>query len=255
MITLDLLDSAYHSVEIKNAAGDALAINASGEVTISNTSFEVTATDLDIRDLSAAQDNVAISDGVNSLSIDGSGNITVNAAGGSFVVTATDLDIRDLSGATDSINLNDGTNSLVINGDGSLSAVVSATDLDIRDLSAAQDNVAISDGTDTLAIETDGSINVTATRAGFGNWLVSSETVTNTESELVSTPLTGRIAVLIQNLSSQDIYLKEATGVTTANGLRLPKGSSFAADLDADSNIFAIANSGSNDIRVVEYAS
>lgn len=217
MITLDLLDSALHSVEIKDASGQALAIDGSGFITANvNGTVTVSATDLDIRDLSAAQDNVAISDGTDTLAIAADGSIAVSAVGGSFAVTATDLDIRDLS--------------------------------------AAQDNIAISDGTDTLAINADGSINAQTVRGGFGSWLVSTESVTNVESELVSTPLSGRIAVLIQNLSSQDIYLKEATGVSTANGLRLPKGSSFSADLDVDANIFAIANSGTNDIRVVEYA-
>lgn len=218
MITLDLIDSALHSVEIKSAAGQALTIDGSGFITANvNGTVTVSATDLDIRDLSASQDSVAISDGTDTLAIAADGSIAVSAVGGSFTVTATDLDIRDLS--------------------------------------AAQDNVAISDGTDTLAINADGSINAQTVRGGFGSWLVSTQSVTNVESELVSTPLSGRIAVLIQNLSSQDIYLKEATGVSTSNGLRLPKGSSFSADLDASANIFAIANSGTNDIRIVEYAS
>jgi len=224
-----------------------LLVNADGSIntTINNASIVVTATDLDIRDLSASQDNVAISDGTDSLDVnaDGSINSTINngagasavniqdggnsitvdgtvAISGSVTVTATDLDIRDLSAAQDNVAISDGTDTLAIAADGSIavtdnggsltvdgtvaatqsgtwdigtvttltgitndvniadggnsitvddgggtltvdgSVTVSATDLDIRDLSASQDNVALSDGTDTLAINTDGSINV-----------------------------------------------------------------------------------------------
>lgn len=45
----------------------------------------VTATDLDIRDLSAAQDNVAISDGTDTLAINADGSINTNLAGSAFV--------------------------------------------------------------------------------------------------------------------------------------------------------------------------
>lgn len=229
-ITLDLLDSAFHSVEIKTAAGQALAIDGSGFLTISNSSFEVTdgggsltvdAVDLDIRNLNVAtnSDHVYLTDstGANALDIDASGFITI--ANTSFTVTASDLDIRDITHVSDSIK--------------------------------------VGNGTDFLEVNSDGSLNVNAQKSGFGSWLVSVESVDNTVggTELVATPLTGRVSVLIQNLSSQDIYLREATGVTTDNGLRLPKGSCFSADLDEDSNIFAISGSGSaSDIRIVEYA-
>lgn len=227
MITLDLLDSALHSVAIKNEAGDALAINASGEITISNTSFDISdggnsitvdATALDIRALTSS-DVVAVGDGANQLSIDASGFITSNI-NGTVTVDATDFDIRSLNAATD------------------------------------DDHVYITDstGANALAVQSDGSLNVNSTRAGFGSWLVTQETVGTTESELVSTPLSNRIAVLIQNRSTNsDIYLKESTGVATSD-LRIPKGASFAADLDENSNIFAIADSASSEVVVVEYA-
>jgi hypothetical protein len=68
-----------------------LKVNADGSI-----DTNTTATDLDIRDLSATQDNVAISDGTEQLEINADGSINA-------VVTATDLDIRDLSSATDSV--------------------------------------------------------------------------------------------------------------------------------------------------------
>lgn len=141
------LDAAQDNVAISDGT-DTLAVNADGSinVTVNNASISVTqgtspwvvgdgggsltvdATDLDIRDIDAAQDNIAISDGTDTLAVnaDGSINVTINNA----------------------------------------SVTVTATDLDIRDLDAAQDNVAISDGTDTLAVNTDGSINVVLAEEG-----------------------------------------------------------------------------------------
>jgi hypothetical protein len=78
-----------------------LKVNADGSINVTDNgaSLTVDATDLDIRDLDASQDNVAISDGVDTLEInsDGSINAVVTA------VTATDIDIRDLTSASDSV--------------------------------------------------------------------------------------------------------------------------------------------------------
>ena len=132
-------------------------VDASGhaqvDIAASSVTLTVQATDLDIRDLSAAQDNVAISDGTDTLAINADGSINA-------VVTATDLDIRNLSAAQDNVAISDGTDTLGVNADGSINAVVTATDLDIRDLSHATDSVKVGDGTDFLAVNTDGSINV-----------------------------------------------------------------------------------------------
>jgi len=123
---------------------DALKVN------FSNTSLAVTATDLDIRDLTQADE------------------ITVFQGTSPWVVSATDLDIRDLDFATDSVDVSG--SSVSITGDvnvtqGTSPWVVSATDLDIRDLDASQDNVAIdgiSAGGNALVINADGSLNVNA---------------------------------------------------------------------------------------------
>lgn len=116
----------------------------------------VQSTNLDVRDLAATQDNVAISDGTDSLAVNADGSIN-------SVVTATNLDTRDLDASQDNVKISDNTDDLEINADGSINAVATATNLDIRDLSAAQDNVRISDGTDNLAVNADGSLNTVAT--------------------------------------------------------------------------------------------
>ncbi len=135
--------------------------------------------------------------------------------------------------------------SLAIDSDGAIAAVVSATDLDIRDLDY---------NSDTVSAYQAGTWSVETTTSAFANWKVTQESVTSTESQLVSTPLTGRLKVLIQNLGTQDVYIKEATGVSTSNGLVIPKGSSYTEILDDGAAIYAITGSSTSDLRIVEYA-
>ncbi len=207
MITLDTVDAALHSIAIKSAAGNALAIDASGKI-----NAIVEATDLDIRDLAFATDKVDVT--------------------GSEV----SLDSATLA-ALENIN-----------------AVVTATDLDIRDLTHASDSVKIGDGTDFLAINADGSINASFTEGGYSSWTVVAATVTSTESQLVASALSGRVRIEIQNLGTADIYIRQATGVTSSNGLKIAKGSSYEQTLDAGAAIYAITASGSADVRIAQYA-
>jgi len=65
VFTTDTIDSGDFGV---------LKLNANRELFI-------TATDLDIRDLSASQDNVAVSDGTNTLAVNADGSINVNTSG------------------------------------------------------------------------------------------------------------------------------------------------------------------------------
>ena len=170
-----------------------LAVNADGSINVTDNggSLTVDAVDLDIRDLSSAQDSVevlqATHDNLNAnaniqvgdADVANGNPVPVSDAGGSLTVDAVDLDIRDLDSATDSVevlqathdNLNANANiqvgdADVANGnpvpvsDAGGSLTVDAVDLDIRDLTHVSDSVAIGDGTDLLAINTDGSINV-----------------------------------------------------------------------------------------------
>jgi hypothetical protein len=110
-----------------------LAVNADGSVNITDNggsitvdgSVTVTATNLDIRDLSSSQDNVAISDGTDTLAVNADGSINVAFAAGAEV------------------KITDGTDDLAVNADGSINSVVTATNLDIRDLTSASDSVSV----------------------------------------------------------------------------------------------------------------
>lgn len=233
-------------------------------------------------DIQASLHSIKISDGTNDLLIDASGHLSINDGGnsitvdGSVTVSATDLDIRDLTHVSDSVKVGDGTDFLAVAADGSIavtdngstlsiddgggsitvdgSVTVSATDLDIRDLSAAQDNVAISDGTDTLAVNADGSINVNSVEGGYGNWQTSVVSATSTAGEVAATPLANRTRMIVQNLGTQDVYFGPANTVTTANGQKLPKGSSMEIMLSASADLWVITASGTADIRTSEFA-
>lgn len=114
-----------------------LTVNADGSVNITDngSSLTVDATDLDIRDLSSAQDSVevlqATHDNLNlnaNLQVGdadvANGNpVPISDAGGSLTVDATDLDIRDLTHVSDSVKIGDGTDFLSVNSDGSINVV------------------------------------------------------------------------------------------------------------------------------------
>ena len=276
MITLDSINYANASIQIIDAAGDALAIAADGSIAVTDNggSLTVDGVQFDIDDLTFADDKVDASGSEVSLDAatlaalesitvqNGAGVAAVNIqdGGNSITVDAVQLDIDDLNFSDDQVDVSGSEVSLdaatlaaleTISIAGTVAVtqstspwVVSATDLDIRDLVFATDKVDVSGST------------VNVLEGGFATWKVSAETVDTTVGgvELVSTPLAGRLKIEIQNLGSNDIYLRQATGVTTANGLKLPKGSSYEQPLDDGADVWAIAPAGTSDIRVAEYA-
>lgn len=214
MITLDTIDYSLHSIQIKDADGDALAIDAAGKI------FAI------------------IEDGGNTITVDGTVEL-----GATTLAALESITVQNGAGAA-AVNIQDGGNSITVD----------ATDLDIRDLTHVSDSVKVGDGTDFIAVNTDGSINVQTYEGGYASWSVVAASVSNTESQLVAAPLTGRLRIEIQNLGANDIYIRQATGVTTSNGLKIPKGSSYEQALDAGAQIWAITPSGNADVRIAQYA-
>lgn len=236
-----------------DGAGNAVtSTDVSGKQSLDVNVTQLTVTDLDIRDLDASQDNVAVSDGTNTLVVNADGSINVD------LVDDLDIDIRDLNANQDNIAISDGTDTLEINVDGSLNAVVSATDLDIRDLSFATDSVDVSGSSITVSATdldirdlTSATDSVTAVIAGNETCSNSAVSVTSTATSL-GTPLVNRKKILIQNLGNQDIFLGCDNSVTTANGVRIPKGGSGDFDFGASVTLHAITNSGTADVRIIE---
>lgn len=262
MINLDTIDSSFHSIQIKDADGDTLAIDASGKITAivedGGGSITVDAVNLDIRDLAFATDKVDVTGSqvsLDSTTLAALESITVQNGAGAAAVNIQDggnsITVDGTVAISGTVAVTQSTSPWVI-GDGGGSITVDAVNLDIRDLTHVSDSVKIGDGTDFLAINPDGSINAAFTEAGYSTWQVTAVSVTTTESSVSA--LANRLRVEIQNLGTSDIYIRQATGVTTANGLKIPKGSSFEQTLDAGASIFMIAAAGSQDVRIAQYA-
>lgn len=94
-------------------------------------------------------------------------------------------------------------------------------------------------------------VNDTPNVAG-SNAAVSVDTTTGGVA-LFATPLAGRRKVEIQNLGSKDVYIGFGT-VAKASGMRVAAGATFTTDLGPDLALKAIADSGTQDVRVLQLA-
>jgi hypothetical protein len=247
-------DSANVGAYLRDASGNLLtSTDVGGKQSLDVNVTDISITDLDIRDLDASQDNVAISDGTDTLAVNADGSIN-------SVVTATDLDIRDISASTDNIAISDGTDTLGVNADGSINSVVTATDLDIRELSAATDSVAAwaHDGSGNLIGSTGGSLDVNVTNDidvndGLANTAisVSQENVTAVGGKLITTDLTDRKHVWIYNNGTKTVFLGPS-GVTSSDGFPLFKGGILPAEIGAAVAIHCVSATGTQDVRVMQ---
>jgi len=165
-------------------------VNASNqlEVSVENT-VTVDATDLDIRNLTAANDTVMIGDGAETAHVTASNELNVLDSNSGDIKTAVELldDVVATDGAADTakllqvggtdgtnaqilsttaaghLNISDGGNSVTVDGTfWQVTQPVSATDLDIRNLAPATDSVKINDGSTDLAVAIEGSAGKTA---------------------------------------------------------------------------------------------
>jgi hypothetical protein len=233
---------------------------------VASTALTVSATDLDIRDLDAAQDNIAISDGTDTLAINADGSINVNAD-----VSATDFDIRDLSHTQDSIKIGDGTDFLAIAADGSIGvSQVGTWNVNLTDDSVADDAAdtgnpfkvgGVAYASALSAASAGDRVNLamdlyrrvrTNEAAAIAVNNPAAVTVGTSAVALPSSPLAGRKKLLIQNTSSSDVYVG-ASDVTTTKGIRIAKGAFMELDI-GDLALYAIAGSAGNDVRILEVA-
>lgn len=189
------------------------------DVNIINDDLTVVATDLDIRDLSATQDNVAISDGTDTLAIEADGSINVNLSS-----TVDDDEPHTENGVS-------------VAGRAVSGALVA--------LSASGDKYdLLGDLYRRTWVNTSRNIAI----------LNSAATVTTSAAEVLASPLAGRREVTIQNEGNKAVYVGSSAGVTSANGIKISKNSSATFEWGEDINIFMIADSGSQDVRFLESA-
>lgn len=271
-------------------ASDGTLITATGtalDVSIANASIVVTATDLDIRDLSAATDSVAawthdgtgtaITSTAGALDVnlkspitvdvsldhtndsvkigDGTDLMAVNADGSiNAVVTATNLDIRDLAFATDSVTAHQG---------GTWTVTATATDFDIRDLTAATDSVSAwtHDGTGNAITSTGGSLNVNMTNtlttndAALANTAILSTANTlgtaSTAEAVVASSLANRKYLFVYNKSNRQAFVGSSS-VTEANGFPIDPGAYIELRAGAAIAVNWIGPVANQEIRTLE---
>lgn len=200
---------------------------------IINASLTVTATDLDIRDLNHAQDNVAIAQGGNTMTVNPDGSINVNA----------DIDV--INGAEKAED-----------------AAHASGDIGQYVLSVRQDALVAStsaDG-DYASFKTDsvGALWVRQSRpAAHANWLFTSKIVNNTASLAVAADLSNRTRIVLQNQSTnRTIWFGHDNTVTATpgGGFELPPGGAFEVELAAGAAIYVITSVGTAQLGVGEFA-
>lgn len=244
-----LLDgSGVQLTSTLNGGAQSLDVNLTG----SSGSIEVEATDLDIRDLSASQDEVGIGDGTNSLVVESDGSINVNAAfsdplkfrlDGSVVEVVEDtvtpannqpLPVK-LSGTTGDIN-------------------ITAGDLNVQNdhTGANFDSIRIGDGTETANITPENDLQVVD--ALQDSIQASSETVGTSAVQLASTALANRKMITVVNESNQAIYLGGSNAVLTSDGYPVYPGEERTLKASATVAIWAIGEKAGQNVRVLEGA-
>ena len=237
---------------------DALKVN------FSNTSIAVTATDLDIRDLTQADE------------------VTVFQGTSPWVVSATDLDIRDLSHTQDSIKIGDGTDFLAINADGSINvnADISVTngsdkaedsahasgDIGTYVLAVRQDTLANSVSADgdyaSLKVDALGALYVNLTNtisvndAALANSAILSAVnaldTADTAEAVKASALASRKYLWIYNNDNTRVFLG-GSGVTAANGFPVSPGSYMELRAGAAVSPFFVGQTGKQpEIRTLE---
>ena len=146
---------------------------------------------------------VNLSDGTNSLVIDGAGGIAVTPTAGSEIIITDGTDTMEVN--TDgSIQIGDGTEILLINTDGSISTQLTdgTDDLDIN--ADGSINTQLTDGTDALDINADGSINVVIQDEGVSatevhEYTTTTATAPNTPTTVVDYTVSASTTLRLKN--------------------------------------------------------
>jgi hypothetical protein len=212
--------AALENITVQNGAG-AAAVN----IQDGGNSITVDASDLDIRNLSAAQDNVAISDGTDTLAINNDGSINVQVSGIDF----------SFDYAEDSAHVS-----------GDIGAYV---------LSVREDTLSSSTGAsgDYQSFKTDALgrlyTNDAAQTAAYG-----AVSVLTTATDIVASDLTNRRKIIVQNIDNKPVYIGSNASVTTSNGIRLDAGSALELEVAAGVNLHGITAAGTAAVRYFEIA-
>lgn len=200
-------------------------------VSVQNASLVVTATDLDIRDLTAASDSVAAwaHDGSGNAIGSTAGSLDVNLTNASVVVSATDLDIRDLTAASDSVQAwaHDGSGTAISS---TLNSGKQSLDVNIT---GAEVSLDVEDDVANIAIAS------------------AQEDVTTTSAKLITSDLTDRRFIWLYNDGNRNTWIGPS-GVTSSTGFLLPPGALLPARIGAAVAIHAVTDSGTQSVHVLQ---
>ena len=223
---------------------------------------------------SADSDNIgaylrAGSDGdlLSSTNVSGKEGLDINIINASVTVTATDFDIRDLTHVSDSVKVGDGTDFLSVNADGSIN--VNLTDDGVADDAADSGNPLkvggkayaslsadpVDDG-DRANLAQDIYRRVYIHDGAHMSVASAKVTVGATAVALPTSALAGRTRIMIQNISSNPVWIGPS-GVTTSGattGILVSKSSTLSLEAGENVALYAIAAGAGNDVVVFEMA-
>lgn len=130
---------------------------------------------------------------------------------------------------------------------------ITAGDLNVQleHTGANFDSIRIGDGTELVSITTNTDMQV-VDRAN-DDIATTATSLSTTAAVVVTTALSERKYIEIQNNSNKSIYIG-GSGVTAADGLRVPAKSSWSGDVGPGVAMYAVASSGTPEIRVLELA-
>lgn len=78
--------------------------------------------------------------------------------------------------------------------------------------------------------------------------------VTTTAAKLLTSELASRKNMFVQNLGNKSIYIGKDASVTSSNGFQIVPQGILSIDLGPDVSLYAVAASGSQDTRVLQFS-
>lgn len=132
---------------------------------------------------------------------------------------------------------------------------ITAGDLNVQleHTGANYDSIRLGDGTTLVSVSTNNDMQV-VDRADDG--IATTATTVDTTvggTQLISSALIERKYVEIQNLDSKRVFLGPS-GVTAANGIVIPARGSWSGKVGPNVDLYALAPSGTADVRILELA-
>lgn len=132
---------------------------------------------------------------------------------------------------------------------------ITAGDLNVQltHTGATPDSTQIGDGTEIVNISANNDMQVVdRANNGIATSAVSVDTTLG-GTQLVSSALAERKFINIQNLDNRAIFLGPS-GVTSSDGIRVPARGSWSGKVGPNVDLYAIAPSGTADVRILELA-